>query len=188
VEQLATHARDRRRRLLLDPQWQISRFRTLAFVALGVCAVQAVANHLVSSLDVLDRWSGEQVALLALGTNALFVGLLGAGLWFATLRITHSIVGPARVLQRAIEALAQDRFDGRVELRQSDYLTDLAAATSSLAKSLEARRETASAFARELESALDAADLPRARELVAQWSRLHGADGGPTLASDRKAA
>jgi hypothetical protein len=111
-----------RQRMATDRQWQRCVYRNLAPVALLVGVGQALMIQLLTSESALMRWSGGPPWMLILVAQAAFTALLCLALWFLSLRITHSVVGPARVIQTALEQLARGSFDSRLELRKRPYL------------------------------------------------------------------
>lgn len=163
----------KRRKYLLDPQWQLSVFRNIAAVALVAASVQLALTLVVSNTAALDRWSGQATGLLAFGTNALFLVLVFVALWIVLVRMTHAVVGPAMVIKRAVDALVEGRFDSRLSLREKDYLKDLAGSVKHLSDHLKKRDETA----RELQAALRDGNHDRAMKLA---DRLCGQQHWPT--------
>jgi methyl-accepting chemotaxis protein len=156
----------RRRRYLLDSRWQ-------AAVAGGTVAVAAVVgllgflvSYALTNSERLERLSSGQLGLLAALVNALYIALVTSVLVLMAIRLTHTVAGPARVLQRAIDALRSGRFDSRLELRKHDYLKDLAQSLGALTEDLRLRRESEQRLAAALEGALARNDLRAAREAV----------------------
>ena len=152
----------KRRRYLLDPAWQLSAFRNVALVALAAGVAQMVGLYFLWSRGPFEPGSGPQVGLVAFLVSALFLALVFLALWIVAVRFTHSVVGPARVIKKAIDGLARGEYDHRLTLREGDYLKDLAASVVELRGQVQARDETA----RELVETLARGDHKRALELA----------------------
>lgn len=163
----ANPQRQRRRKYLLDPGWQLSIFRNVAVVALLVGLLQMVGTYAVASQDPLDRWSGQQIGFLAFATNGLFLALVFFALWMVSLRVTHAVVGPAKVIQEAVDGLIIGDFDRRLTLRQRDYLQALASSVKELSEHLKEQAEAAA----ELQVALTEGDYESALELVRRFQK-----------------
>lgn len=170
----------RRRRLLVDPRWQLRNWRLTASAALA-----AGVGHVIICLGLLggttlEDLSGEQIGLLALAVNFLFFVLLAGALYFVTVRLTHAVAGPAQVLTRAVEGLQQGDYHRRTRLRDADYLQDLAAAVSRLSRKLAEEAEAERRFFAALAAVMDPAAVEQVRELAARSGlRVPAADPTP---------
>lgn len=156
------HGGFKRRTLILDPEWQLAVFRNMAIVAVGAGLLQMLGTQALSSQDQLNRWSGEQIGYLSFIVNALFMGLMFLALWVVALRVTHSVVGPAMVIKKAVDGLAEGKFDSRLRLRKRDYLKSLASSVQVLNDQLKERDRLSD----ELVEALTQGDHGRALDLA----------------------
>lgn len=93
---------------------------------------------------------GEEPFQLTEGTAltiALIEGVLIAGVWYISLRMTHRIAGPVYVFRRQIEAFANGDLSARIRLRKGDMFTDEAeqinASLDKIEKALGGRGEAA---------------------------------------------
>jgi nitrate/nitrite-specific signal transduction histidine kinase len=85
----------------------------------------------------------DQWYLVVMLTSALQLVLLVATMWWATIRITHSVAGPAMLIERALDAMREGKFDSRLTLRDNDALKSLAEAAQRLADHLQQQQGTA---------------------------------------------
>ena len=161
------HTTHKRTTFILDREWQLAAFRNMAGVALCAGVVQSLLLYSISSLDPVERWSGEQIGYAALAANTAYIGLVFFAIWVVAIRLTHSVVGPAMVIRRAVQGMTDGDYDHRLTLREKDYLKDLAASVQDLPHELEARDE----LARQLSAALHAGDSDRALSLANRLDR-----------------
>ncbi len=74
---------------------------------------------------------------LAMGVCWLYMFLSTLGLIFIFIRETHKVAGPLVPVKRQIQKLASGDFSGRVRLRPSDNIHDIAQDLNVLAENLE---------------------------------------------------
>ncbi|HEX6810576.1 MAG TPA: hypothetical protein VF384_03030 [Planctomycetota bacterium] len=118
---------------MVDEKWQASVATRLAIAAMCVVALtQIVMIFFLSSGDTPEEMDSGEWRLAAVGVSALQLILLVGALWRTSIRITHSVAGPAWVLEKAIDAMCEGKFDSRLTLRRGDALKSLAAAIQRL--------------------------------------------------------
>src|SRR5262245_64375244 len=101
---------EKRRSFMVDEKWQSSIASHLIVSAMVVVALtQIIMIYFLSSGESLDQMSSGEWRLAALLTSALQLVLLVGAMWRTTIRITHSVAGPALVLERAIDAMCEGR-------------------------------------------------------------------------------
>ena len=105
---------------------------------------------------------------MALATNGVFLAVIVLGLWLASVRLTHSVVGPAQVIDTAVRNLRHGKFDSRLTLRRRDYLTSLAASVEDLSQHLAVRVETVQDLCTRLTAAIERHDTAQALELTSR--------------------
>lgn len=162
----------RRSRYLIDSRWQSTLASGTVAVAAVVSLLSFLSSYFLTSSERLERLSSGQIGLLAILVNAICIALLASVLVFVTIRLTHTVAGPAKVLLSAVEALRVGRFDSRLELRKHDYLKDLAHSLGALTGQLKTRHENEQRLVAALESALARSDQRAAQEAVQGLRRL----------------
>ena len=159
-------ARPARRRYLIDPQWQLS----VTGVAVGTAGVISllclVASYYLTTDESIQLLSSGQLGILAIAINALYFALIATVFIVITMRFTHTVAGPALVIQRAVEALREGRFDSRLQLRKHDYLKGVAGSLHALSKDLRDRQFDEQQLLTELEEALARKDFGSAAKVA----------------------
>jgi hypothetical protein len=181
-------ARLARRRYLIDSRWQLTVTWVAAGTALLVSVLFLVAGHFLTASAFLDGLSSSQIGFMAIAINALYFVMMTAVFAVMTVRFTHTIAGPARVLRDAVEALRAGRFDGRLRLRKYDYLKDLAGSVGALSAELRERSVDQRRLLDELEAALARRDFSAAGQAVHTLRALAPDAGAEPLAVERSAA
>lgn len=131
---------EKRRSIMVDRQWQSSVATRLIVSAMCVVAVTQIVMifFLASgSEEPTQEGSSDPWYLAVMLTSALQLILLVVTMWWATIRITHSVAGPAMVIERALDAMREGRFDTRLKLRNRDALKSLAEAAQRLCDHLQ---------------------------------------------------
>ena len=139
---------DKRRSVMVDRHWQSSVATRLIVSAMAVVAMTQIVMifFLASGVDeTTQETSSDQWYLAVLLTSALQLVLLVGTMWWAAIRITHSVAGPASVIERALDAMREGRFDSRLQLRDRDALKSLAAAAQRLSDHLQQQQGTSRA-------------------------------------------
>ncbi len=132
----------RRRSYLQDSGWQLSVATIVVGSAVFVVAlVHLIAVYVLAHLDAIETLSSRQLTMFAVAFSGLHILLLFIVLVATTVRITHSVAGPAKVIERAIDDLRNGKYDSRLKLRDKDYLKDLAAAVQRLSDHLNQQNE-----------------------------------------------
>lgn len=182
-------ARDlrRRRQHLVDKPLQLSVSGKLAGFLFAGLVLYMVALQLVSSAFA-EQLTGTQIAEITLGLNVFAVVGLVAGLFFLAIRVTHRFVGPARVIESALEGILHGGSEQRSRLRRGDHLRGIAERVGSLSGQLTARHEEWSRITTALERALDECDIQLASRHLAELRRGLGleterAESGAPLAA-----
>ena len=128
----------KRQRVVVDRKWQSAVATRVVGTGMSVVAiVQLGVMAMLTWGDVLESLSGTQLVVIAFLISGAQAVLLCAILWVTIIRITHSVAGPAMVLERAVDNLCQGKFDSRLTLRNGDYLKSLAAALKRLTDHLQ---------------------------------------------------
>ncbi len=179
---------NRRRKYVLDPRWQLSVSLGVAGLALGTGLLCLLGTYFFLSNDPLESLSGSQIALVALIVNAGYFVILSGLTLFVALRITHAVVGPAMVLERAIEGLRNGRFDSRLKLRQGDYLKSLASAIQRLSADLERQQVERDRACQELEEAVSPRDRKNVGRILAEIRTVRTTSEVRESSADRNAA
>ncbi|HEU4420399.1 MAG TPA: hypothetical protein VFT55_15795 [Planctomycetota bacterium] len=139
---------EKRRLVMVDRHWQTSVATRLIVSAMVVIALTQIVMifFLASGVEeTTQEPSSEQWYLTVLLTSALQLVLLVGTMWWAAIRITHSVSGPALVIERALDAMREGRFDSRLKLRDRDALKSLAEAAQRLSDHLQQQQGTARA-------------------------------------------
>ena len=139
---------EKRRSVMVDRQWQSSVATRLIVSAMVVVAVTQIVMifFLASGVDeTTQETSSEQWYVAVLLTSALQLVMLVGTMWWSAIRITHSVAGPALVIERALDAMREGRFDSRLTLRDRDALKSLAAAAQRLCDHLQQQQGNARA-------------------------------------------
>ena len=135
-----TPGQEKRRSIMVDRKWQSSVATRLIIAAMLVVALTQIVMivFLASGGEEMpEEASGDRWYFAALLTSALQLVLLVVTMWWSTIKITHSVAGPALVIERALDAMREGRFDSRLKLRSGDALTSLAAAAQRLGDHLQ---------------------------------------------------
>jgi methyl-accepting chemotaxis protein len=140
----------RRRRILIDPKFQIAP----TLVGLGFIVAVAVFLALplletMRSVDVLLEGQSEGLVRYyktqqtsTVVSILLFLGGV-VGLWTASmLWRTHRIAGPIVKITRHVHQYATGNFSSRIQLRERDQMQGLAKAINGMAESLQDRDQT----------------------------------------------
>ena len=162
----APKARIFRRQFLVDRKWQLSMSVGAAAVLLGAGALSLIASYALTSDDSIENMTGREIGMLALLVNGIYFVMVAGGAALAIVFITHSVSGPARVLERAVQGLTVGKFDCRLTLRKRDYLKRLAESLQRLTDRLKQQEADRDRLTRALVAALYRSDIGAARDLV----------------------
>ena len=99
--------------------------------------IQVFIPNFTESPDIAQIIFSEQKKIAIY--LAILIFLVMCVLFFAGIIITHKIVGPALVLKRKMQDLAEGHYGARAYLRKGDELKDLAETFNDMAKSLQER-------------------------------------------------
>ena len=116
---------DRRRKILVDPRYQLRAGMIVGLVAFVLL--------LLVNLSLMTE--GAPWILLLGGSAVLLGGIVLVGVVEA-----HRTAGAAFAIRRTVDALAAGTLGARVRLRRGDHLQDLAQAINRLAEAIDAER------------------------------------------------
>jgi signal transduction histidine kinase len=116
---------DRRRKILVDPRYQLRAGMIVGLVAFVLL--------LLVNLSLMT--DGAPWILLLGGSAVLLGGIVLVGVVEA-----HRTAGAAFAIRRTVDALAAGTLGARVKLRRGDHLQELAQAINRLAEALDAER------------------------------------------------
>ena len=122
---VATALPDRRRKILVDPRYQLRAGMIVGLVAFVLL--------LLVNLSLMT--DGAPWILLLGGSAVLLGGIVLVGVVEA-----HRTAGAAFAIRRTVDALAAGTLGARVKLRRGDHLQELAQAINRLAEALDAER------------------------------------------------
>jgi hypothetical protein len=180
-----THAK--RRKYVLDARWQYSVSAGVAGTALATGLLFFLGTYLLASGDPIESLSGTETAMLALTVNALYFLILAGLLFWVVLRITHAVVGPAMLLERAIDGLKEGRFDCRLSLRRGDYLKSLASSIQRLSIEIQKQQAERERLCGEIENAALHGDRDKLPKLL-QELRAAAAPAQPVQPAQQRTA
>lgn len=127
-----------RRRFLVDRHFQFQYVKLALYGGLGVigvCLIYSLGVRFFMGEKAFDpRMLRVMVAL------AIFVVLFCAMIAAVTVRMTHRVAGAAFNLERSIDRIARGDYEDPIQLRQGDYLHNIAGALNDLRGTLKARR------------------------------------------------
>jgi signal transduction histidine kinase len=137
--------RGRRRRIVVDPPYQLRRGLLMGAVALVLLALlnvvlvshgrgTAPAGTMVSAAAAVA--DGGVSFVLVLFSSALFL----AGVVFVAILDSHRTAGASYAIRRTVEAVREGRAGERVRLRKNDHLKALADSVNRLAEAIDAER------------------------------------------------
>jgi hypothetical protein len=141
-----TPGQENRRSIMVDRKWQsavATRLIVSAMLVVALTQILMIVFLASGGQDATEEATEDRWYLAGLLTSALQLVLLVVTMWWATIRITHSVAGPALVIERALDAMREGRFDSRLTLRGGDALVSLAAAAQRLSDHLQQQQGTA---------------------------------------------
>ncbi len=122
----------RRTQRLIDPRWQLGVACAVTMLLLGTGALYMVGTAMMANPRLEALLGSKGFQLVGLGANIVFFLSVAAGVHHVIVRMTHSVVGPALVIERGLWAMKEGDFDARLSLRDGDYLNTVAEATREL--------------------------------------------------------
>jgi hypothetical protein len=168
----APKTRVKRRQFIVDRKWQISLSVGVTATLLGAGAFTLLASYALTSDDRLESMTGREIGTMAMLINGIYFVLVALAAGFAIMFITHSVSGPARVLEQAVDGFTKGKFDGRLTLRKSDYLKRLAESLRKLRDRLMQQQDERDRLHEALMVALDRGDIGAARDLVEELQNI----------------
>lgn len=172
----------RRTQRLLDPKWQLGMACAVTMLLLGAGATYTLVAEFLDGEWVRGALGAGAYEAVRVGTDILFFGAVAVFVHKVIVRLTHSVVGPAMVIERALAAMEGGDLDARLRLRDGDYLKPLAAAAASLQSRLGGTREESGALLARLREAVG--DDAAALELISSLEELHGVEVESSVAGD----
>lgn len=166
----------RRTQRLIDPKWQLGIACAVTMMLLGAGAFYIVCSALLDSPKLVATFGGRGAKLVGLGFDIVYFLSVAAFVQHLIVRITHSVVGPALVLERGLRAMANGDFSARLTLRDGDYLTTVAGAAQDLNNRLAGQADDVVGIVDQLRaSAANEQDVLGAADRLAE---LFGVDAG----------
>jgi hypothetical protein len=144
-----TPGQEKRRSIMVDKRWQSSvatRLIVSAMLVVALTQILMIVFLASGGEDPAEEATADRWYVAALLTSAMQLVLLVVTMWWSTIRITHSVAGPAMVIERALDAIREGRFDSRLKLRNGDALKSLAEAAQRLSDHLQQQQGTARAM------------------------------------------
>ena len=142
----------RRTQRLIDPQWQLGAAFAVTMGLLGTGAVYMMLATLMDSPRMAATLGTKGAQLVGLGADIVFFLSVAAAVHHIVVRLTHSVVGPAFAIERAIRGMQEGDFDTRLTLRDGDYLTTVAGAARDLEEHLGAQTDQVAGIVDQLRS------------------------------------
>ncbi len=152
----------RRWRYVVDSRSQLGTALQIVAVLAGICLICAVAVKYVKSDEALELMSGEAVRNFLYRVTAAQFIVSAVTLGVLAIYLTHRFAGPAIALERAIRALVRGETDRKLNLRQRDYLKEVALAF----EDLRVREETRMKKLSDLDRCLAEGDTEGAKEIL----------------------
>jgi len=163
------------RRYLLDRPSQLQFSMIVLLVVSGVGLLYAVAIYFLVDSDLLQGRSADHIRTVLLLVHVAYF-MVGGILLFATvLLLSHRFVGPAYVMQRAVENMRRGDYSGRLSLRKGDFHAGLAKQLRDWRGELVAQDDARMEILARLQRCMDEGNEAEARRLVAQLVVGHAA-------------
>lgn len=117
---------------LIDPRWQMGAACAASLLLLGTGALYLFGSKLLASAAVANKVGANSLPAVVLVADVLFFLGVVAVVHTVVVRMTHSVVGPALVVERGLRSMREGRYDSRFSLRDGDYLLPVAEAGQNL--------------------------------------------------------
>jgi hypothetical protein len=166
---------------LVDRRLQMEVVANLLGILFGFGAVYLTAIFAITGHSVLSQMYVSDARPFLLTSGAIYLGFASILLWFATIRLTHRMAGPAIVIRRALERMRLNEYDGRLQLRKKDYFQEVAEAAERLASHLREKDSRNAQLLAELSACFEANDLERARRVLREHSVPAVGGGMPSV-------
>ena len=153
----------RRRKYINDPKLQGA---VAAYVvgSLFFVAANYVVALLVFGVNAYVPQSGAEVRGLMIQMSVVFASLAAIHMVVLAIVLTHRVVGPMQVLEKALKGMRKGDYSKRMTLRKRDYLKSLSAEIQKLSLHMQEKLG-------DVDRCLGEKDYEAAREIVA---RLRG--------------
>ena len=158
----------RRQRYFTDPRFQLALSLPLVATLVVLAVAYVAAIYVLPGELALKTMTAEETRRLFLRANLIYFGLAVAAILSAAIYLSHRVVGPAQVVERAVRGMAGGDRSPRLSLRPGDYLGSLASATTDLRDQLRELEEQRRQLVEEAITRLDAHDLAEVRKLLVQ--------------------
>ncbi|MHC4339069.1 MAG: hypothetical protein ACYSX0_02475 [Planctomycetota bacterium] len=157
---------NRRRHYIIDSKAQIGPTSQIVTTLIIVCIVFAVGLLYFTKDNPLFEMDAAEFRGFILQVFALYLLVSVTIFSVMVISLTHRFVGPANVIQRALNGILEGEYSHRVTLRRKDHLKSLADSVNDVREKLRVRQENRLKLLANLERCLVERDLSAASELV----------------------
>lgn len=178
----------KRRTYIIDPHFQYSFLTT--WVALTAVILGVIIMVLYWGMTQMRGISSHEVILQRMSElfqmNAVFVAILTGLLGLYMILLSHRIAGPAYRLRKCLQRVGRFDFDFHVELRQKDYLKNVAEELNSALADLRERRQRLGRLTEQLKALEGSAPAGEWRDRIGALTRdfFEAQRPAPTSGSD----
>ncbi len=158
----------RRERYFIDPRLQLALSLPLVATLVVVAVAYVAAIYVLPGELALKTMTAEETRRLFLRANMIYFGLAVAAILSGAIYLSHRVVGPAGVIERAVRGMTGGDSSLRLSLRPGDYFGSLASAATDLRDQLCELDEQRRQLVEEAITRLDAHDLAEVRKLLVQ--------------------
>lgn len=158
----------RRTRYFIEPRLQLALALPMVATLLVVGLAYVAAIYVLPGELALKTMTAEETQRLFLRANLIYFSLAVVGIGANAIYLSHRIVGPAGVIERAVRGMTGGDSSLRLSLRAGDYFGSLASATTDLRDQLCELDEQRRQLVEEAITRLDAHDLAEVRKLLVQ--------------------
>jgi methyl-accepting chemotaxis protein len=157
---------NRGRHYIIDSKAQIGPTSQIVTTLIIVCSVFAVGLLYFTKDNPLFEMDAAEFRGFILQVFALYLLVSVTIFSVMVISLTHRFVGPANVIQRALNGILEGEYSHRVTLRRKDHLKSLADSVNDVREKLRVRQENRLKLLANLERCLVERDLSAASELV----------------------
>lgn len=166
--------RQKRTQRLNDPRWQLGMACAVTMMLLGAGALYLLGSKLMSSPRLEGALGPKAFEFVRMAADVIFFTAMAAVVHKVIVRLTHSVTGPALVIERGLRGMQKGNFGERLRLRDGDYLTTVADAALGLQKQLTEQRDAVARIVDELH--LAAGNEDETRRAIGSLERCFGMD------------
>ena len=157
-----------RARYFIEPRLQLALALPMVATLVVVGLAYIAAIYVLPGELALKTMTAEETRRLFLRAHLIYFGLAVAAILSVAIYLSHRVVGPVQVVERAVRGMAGGDRSPRLSLRPGDYLGSLASATVDLRDQLRELEEQRWQLVEEAITRLDAHDLAEVRKLLVQ--------------------